>query len=231
MKLSVIIPAFNEKKTIKEIVKKVFAVPFEKEIIVVDDGSTDGTGNILKELEVPVTIISHERNMGKGASIKSALKKVTGDIVIIQDADLEYDPQEFGKLIEPILNGETQVVYGSRNLKTDARGKHINPMSTFSFYWGGIFLSKLANFLYGVKITDESTGYKVFKSEVIKNIDLKCSGFEFCPEITAKLCRKGYRIKEVPISYKPRDFKHGKKIRWYDGLIAIITLLKYRFSL
>ena len=231
MKLSVIIPAFNEKKTIKEIVKKVSAAPFEKEVIIVDDGSTDGMGDVLKELEIPVTIISHERNMGKGASIKSALKKVTGDIVIIQDADLEYDPQEFGKLIEPILNGETQVVYGSRNLKTDARGKHINPMSAFSFYWGGIFLSKLTNFLYGVKITDESTGYKVFKAEVIKNIDLKCSGFEFCPEITAKLCRKGCRIKEVPISYKPRDFKHGKKIRWHDGLIAVITLLKYRFSM
>ena len=230
MKLSVIIPAFNEKGTIKEIVKKVSAAPFEKEIIVVDDGSTDGTADVLKELEVPATIIFHEANTGKGASIKSALKKVTGDIVIIQDADLEYDPQEFGKLIEPILNGETEVVYGSRNLKTDAGGRHANPISSSSFYLGGIFLSKLANFLYGTQITDESTGYKVFKTEVIKNIDLKCRGFAFCAEVTAKLCRKGYRIKEVPISYRPRGFKQGKKIHWYDGLIAVITLLKYRFS-
>ena len=235
MKLSVIVPAYNEEGTIREIIDRVSDTPFEKEIIVVDDGSTDGTREILKELEgrttgeTPILLIFHERNRGKGAAIRSALAKVTGDVVIIQDADLEYDPKEFARLIEPILKGETQVVYGSRNLKRDEKGKHGNPMSSLSFYWGGVFLSKLTNLLYGTGITDESTGYKVFKTEVIKNLDLKSEGFEFCPEVTAKLCRKGCKIKEVSISYHPRGFDEGKKICWLDGLVAVFNLLKYRF--
>ncbi len=230
VKLSVIIPVYNERETIREVISRVSAAPFEKEIIVVDDGSGDGTREILKEFGNGVTLIFHERNKGKGASIRSALREVTGDVVIIQDADLEYDPGEFAMLIEPILSGETDVVYGSRNLARDKKGKHGNPVSSLPFYWGGIFLSKLTNLLYGVRITDESTGYKVFRTAVIKNLDLKCSGFEFCPEVTAKLCRKGYRIKEVPISYYPRGFEQGKKIGWRDGWIAVFVLLKYRFK-
>lgn len=235
MKLSVLIPVYNEADTIREIIQRVSNTPFEKEIIVTDDGSTDGTREILKEFEgrttggTPILLIFHERNRGKGASIRSALKKVTGDIVIIQDADLEYDPKEFDKLIEPILKGEARVVYGSRNLKMDGKGKHKNPISSLPFYWGGILLSKLANFLYGTRITDESTGYKVFETGVIKSLDLRCNRFEFCPEVTAKLCRKGYRIKEVPISYYARGFRQGKKIRWWDGWTAVLNLIKYRF--
>jgi glycosyltransferase involved in cell wall biosynthesis len=230
MKLSVIIPVYNERESIREVIGKVFAAPFEKEIIVVDDGSGDGTREILKEFGDRVILIFHKWNKGKGASIRSALREVTGDVVIIQDADLEYDPGEFAGLLKPILSGETDVVYGSRNLARDKKGKHKNPVSSLSFYWGGIFLSKLTNFLYGVRITDESTGYKVFRTEVIKNLDLRCNGFEFCPEVTAKLCRKGYRIKEVPISYNPRGFEQGKKIGWMDGWTAVLTLLKYRFK-
>ena len=162
--------------------------------------------------------------MGKGHAVRTALEHSQGDIIIIQDADLEYHPKDYRKLIEPIIDGKTEVVYGSRLL-----GKSEPKISYMSFYLGGIFLSKLTNLLYRTNITDESTCYKVFKREVIKNLDLKCERFEFCPEVTAKISKKGVKILEVPISYTPRKKEEGKKIRWIDGLIAIWTLVKYRF--
>lgn len=224
MKLSVIMPVYNEKDTLSEIIEKVKKVKIEKEIIIVDDFSTDGSGEILDRLkDKEIKIFKHHRNRGKGAAIRTALEYVSGDIVIIQDADLEYDPNDYYKLIEPIINGKAQVVYGSRTLGRNRR-------SYWSFYWGGRLLSLVTNLLYRTHITDEPTCYKVFKTEVIKNIDLQCQGFEFCPEVTAKVCKKGYKIYEVPISYHPRSKEAGKKVSWKDGVKAIITLVKLRFS-
>lgn len=223
MKLTVIIPIYNEKETIKALLNKVQSVNFNKEIIIVDDGSTDGSRELIKQLKDPnIKVYFHEKNQGKGAAIRTAIRHASGDIIIIQDADLEYDPQDYYKLIEPIKKGEADVVYGSRFLGN-------NPLSYSRFYWGGRFLSWLTNILYSCYITDEPTCYKMFKSEVLKSLDLKCKGFEFCPEVTAKVCRRGIKILEIPISYKPRSIEQGKKIRWIDGLIAIWTILKYRF--
>lgn len=228
MKLSVIIPVYNEKNTIVEIINRVKAINIDKEIIVVDDCSTDGTQEILKPLSVsnnPIKLFFHETNLGKGSAIRTALQHVSGDIVIIQDADLEYDPQDYYKLIEPITCGKELVVYGSRMLSYS-----LSNYSHLSFLFGGIFLSWVTNVLYRANITDEPTCYKVFKTEVIKNLNLKCKRFEFCPEVTAKLLRKGVRIREVPINYKPRKKHEGKKINWKDGIQAIWTLLKYRLK-
>ncbi|MDD5086270.1 MAG: glycosyltransferase family 2 protein [Candidatus Nanoarchaeia archaeon] len=226
-KLSVIMPVYNERETILEIIgeiKKARLGNTEKEIVIVDDFSTDGTREILKKIkEKGIKILYHHKNMGKGYAIRTALKNITGDIVIIQDADLEYDPQEYGKLIEPIIRGESAVVYGSRNLVK-------NEYSTLSFFLGGKAVTVIANLLYNTKITDEPTCYKVFKSEIFKKINLKCKRFEFCPEITAKVSKLGYKIKEIPISYHPRDKKQGKKIKWRDGIEAVWTLIKYRFK-
>jgi glycosyltransferase involved in cell wall biosynthesis len=163
----------------------------------------------------------HVRNQGKGQAIRTALGKVSGDIILIQDGDLEYDPEDYPRLIRPILRGESRVVYGSRVL-----GK--NPSSYLRYYYGGRLLSFVANLIYGIRITDEPTCYKVFDAPLLKGLDLACTGFEFCPEVTAKISRLGERILEVPISYNPRSIKDGKKIRWVDGLIAIRTLLRYR---
>jgi len=227
MKLSIIMPVYNEKSTIKEIIHQIKNVPIDKEIIIADDCSTDGTREILRKLQSEeydkgeIKIIYHEKNMGKGWAIRTALKYVSGEIVIIQDADLEYEPEDYPRLIEPIVSGEASVVYGPRSL-----GKKI---SYLSFYLGGQFLSFLTNILYGSHITDEATCYKVFRADVIKGINLKCERFEFCPEVTAKLLKKGYKIYEVPIHYYPRSIKEGKKINWKDGLEAIWTLIKYRF--
>jgi len=225
MKLSIIIPVYNERNTIREILKRVSKVPLEKEILVVDDCSKDGTKEILLSLSAdcaPIKILYHEKNKGKGQAIKTALKYITGDIVIIQDADLEYDPQDYPELIKPIISGRSDVVYGSRILG-GFRGKY------FRYYWGGRLVNFLTNFLYRVDITDESTCYKVFRSKVILGISLEASGFDFCVEITAKLCNLGHKIYEVPIHYYPRGFAEGKKIRWKDGFIAICSLLKYKF--
>lgn len=221
MKLSVIIPVYNEAETIVEIIRKVKAVPLDKEIIVVNDCSLDGTEEILANIS-DLKIIKHEKNRGKGAAIRTGLKEVSGDIVIIQDADLEYEPNDYLKLIVPIESGQTEVVYGSRNLAINKSGKKI-------YKWGGIFLSRLANFLYGLNITDEATGYKVFKTKLLKNLDLKCERFDFCPEVTAKLGRNKYKIIEVPISYNPRSRVQGKKIQLSDGLKAAWLLIKYKF--
>lgn len=221
MKLAVIIPVYNEVRTIAEIIRRVKAVPMEKEIIVVDDGSDDGTEKIIRQIP-GLKFIRHETNRGKGAAVRTGLGLVTAEIVVIQDADLEYDPNDYLKLIEPIENGRSQVVYGSRNLKKNEASKKI-------YKWGGIFLSHLANFLYGLKITDEATGYKMIKTDLLKSLELKCQRFEFCPEVTAKLGKRKYKIIEVPIFYNPRLHSVGKKIRPIDGLVAIWTLIKYKF--
>jgi dolichol-phosphate mannosyltransferase len=228
MLLSVIIPVYNERDTILKILEKVKSVKIDKidkEIIIVDDFSTDGTREILESLkgkDEKLKIIFQKKHVGKGFAIRTALKFVEGEIVLIQDADLEYDPNEYPKLIEPILEGKAKIVYGSRVLKK-------NPKASIIFYIGGRFLSFLTNLLYGTNITDEPTGYKVFSTDVLKSIDLKCLGFEFCPEVTAKVAKKGYKIYEVPINYNPRSIKEGKKIRFKDALKAVFTLIKYRF--
>ena len=226
MKLSVIIPVYNEEKTIEEVIEKVRNVPVEKEIIVVDDGSTDRTVNILKKIESKnykdVKIIFKKKNEGKGSAIREGLKKVKGDVVVIQDADLEYEPMDWLKMLKVMEEKKAYVVYGSSVLSKSKK-------SSFAFYLGGRILSAITNFLYQAGITDEPTCYKMFRREVIENINLRCKGFEFCPEITAKVRKKGYKIYEVPIQYLPRSVKEGKKIRWKDGLIAIWTLIKYRF--
>ena len=225
MKLTVIIPVFNEKATIEQIIKKVKKVPVEKEIIVVDDGSTDGTAEILKEIsekDKNIKIILKEKNEGKGSAIREGLKYVNGDVVVIQDADLEYEPTDWIEMLKFMEEKKADVVYGSRVL-----GK--NKKSSFVFYLGGRILSIITNFLYGAGITDEPTCYKMFNTEIIKSLNLKCRGFEFCPEVTAKIRKKGIKIYEVPIHYNPRSTKEGKKIRWKDGIIAIWTLIKYRF--
>jgi dolichol-phosphate mannosyltransferase len=228
MTLSIIIPTYNEKSTILEILRKIEQVDlsdfsFDKEIIIVDDCSTDGTRDILDKLTAKYKIIHHQKNAGKGAAIKTGLKYVSGDYVIIQDADLEYDPEDYRIILGYALKNKAKVVYGSRQ-----RGvKKVS--SSLSYYLGGVFLTFVTNFLYGTKITDESTCYKFFETETIKSIPLKYNRFEFCPEVTAKIAKKGIKIHEVPISYTPRRKKEGKKIKWEDGVKALFVLIRYRF--
>jgi len=224
-KISVLIPAYNEKKTILEIIKNVKAVDLNKEIIIIDDFSTDGTREILKKIkDKEIKVIYHQKNYGKGHAIRTGIKQITGDITIIQDADLEYDPRDYLSLITPIRNKETKVVYGTRfpkNRKTPSLWKN-------RFFLANKILTAAANLLYNAKITDEPTCYKVFDSSVLKSLNLKCERFEFCPEVTAKVRKKGFRIKEVPISYNPRSTEEGKKIKFKDGFEAIWNLIKYR---
>jgi dolichol-phosphate mannosyltransferase len=226
MKLSVIIPVYNEEATLEEIIARVYATGLIHEIIAIDDGSTDNSSAILAQFQsrdhFPLRLLRHDRNRGKGAAIRTGMAAVTGDLVLVQDADLEYDPADYPTLLAPFSDPAVQVVYGSRNLRR-------NPRSSFAFYWGGRLLSWVANWLYGSHITDEATGYKVIKTKLLRDIGLETDGFEFCPEVTAKLLRRGVTIHEVPISYTPRSWEKGKKIQWYDGLIAIWTLVKYRF--
>jgi glycosyltransferase involved in cell wall biosynthesis len=222
MKLSVIIPVYNESGTILEVINRVEDIKINKEIIVVDDCSTDGTRELLKKNAFPHTkILFHEKNTGKGAAIKTALTEAAGDVVIIQDADLEYDPNDFYELIKPIISGKAEVVYGSR-FKGRKTGMY------FSHMIGTKFFNFLVYLLYRQRISDESTCYKAFKTEILKNLNLRCRGFEFCPEVTAKVMKRGYKIFEVPISYSGRCFKSGKKVTWKDGFLVIWTLLKYK---
>ncbi len=225
--LSVIIPVFNEEKTLRIILEKIKAVPLEKEIIIVDDFSTDNTRKILAEIEKEgdsqLKILYHEKNHGKGRAIRTGIELVTGDAVIIQDADLEYEPMDYLKLIPPIFSGEYQVLYGSRFLNKQ------NTHSYKTFLWGGRLVSFITNILYFQNLSDEPTCYKAFDTKLLKSINLKCERFEFCPEVTAKVARKGFKIKEIPINYYPRSIEEGKKIKWYDGVEAIWTLVKYRF--
>lgn len=223
MKLSVIIPVYNEINTLKTIIDRVQAVQLEKEIILVDDFSTDGTRAIYQNLKAPnIKIILQENNKGKGAAVSRGIKEAKGDYVIIQDADVEYDPQDYLKLVSPIISGYAQVVYGSRFL-----GKHT--FSTVSHWLGNKFLTFLTNILYRCKITDMETCYKLIPRELAQKLDIQSKRFEMEPEITAKILKRGYKIYEVPISYSGRTFSEGKKISWKDAFSAIWTLIKYRF--
>ncbi len=223
-KLSIIMPVYNEAATLPEILRRVEDVPIEKEIIIVDDGSTDGSTDFLKKLSPErAKVILRDRNMGKGAAIRAALAEVTGDIVVIQDADLEYDPRDMLKLLRPILDGKADVVYGSR-----FTGERKN---MFFWHWvGNRFLTLITNILFDSTLSDMETCYKMFKADILKGIHLKSNRFEFEVEITAKILKRGHRIYEVPISYAGRDFHEGKKITWKDGLTAMWYILKYRFT-
>ncbi|MGB9586832.1 MAG: glycosyltransferase family 2 protein [Armatimonadota bacterium] len=220
MKLSVIIPAYNELDTIEESIARVRTVTPQEEIIVVDDCSTDGTREVLAKIP-DIKLILHDHNQGKGKAIRTALEHVTGDIVIIHDADLEYYPEDIPSIIRPILEGKADVVYGSRFLKS-------RPTMRFANYLANKLLAFAANLLFKAGITDEATCYKAFRTSVIKAIPLTCMRFEFCPEVTAKLRRRGIRIHEVPIKYTARSFGQGKKIGMLDGIVAMWTLIKYR---
>jgi glycosyltransferase involved in cell wall biosynthesis len=221
VKISVVIPVYNEKNTISEIIKRVKEVPIEKEIIIVDDASTDGTRKILDQME-GIILLSNENNMGKGASLRKAFKKVTGDVVIIQDADLEYDPKDYMKLLKPFEDGLSDVVYGSRFL-----GDGAHRVLFFWHYLGNQILTFLSNLLTDLNLTDMETGYKAFRKEVIKEIEIKENSFGIEPEITAKVAKKKLRIYEVPISYYGRTYEEGKKINWKDGMIALWLIIKY----
>jgi len=215
-------PVHNEVNTIREALRQVQAVNLKKEIIIVDDYSSDGTRDILSQIaDDEVKVVYHAQNMGKGAGIKTALQYVTGDIVIIQDGDLEYDPADYHKLIEPIVEGRASVVYGSRFLGQITNMHFLN-------YIANKILALTASLLFFTWITDEGTCYKVFKADLLKSLDLRCTGFDFCPEVTAKVRKRGYKIVEVPISYRGRSTEEGKKIRWRDGLKAFLSLIKYR---
>jgi glycosyltransferase involved in cell wall biosynthesis len=224
-KLSVIVPVFDERNTVVEIVRRMRKVelPVELEIVIVDDGSTDGTRDVLRQLaDSTVRVINHDVNRGKGAAIRSGLAHVTGDLVLVQDADLEYDPEDWPKLLAPIMRGKAQVVYGSR-----FTGERRNML--FLHWVGNRFLSLVTNVLYNTTLSDMETCYKLFDRKLIDGIPLRAQRFEFEPEVTAKILRRGIRIYEVPISYTGREFDEGKKITWRDGFIALWTLVKYRF--
>ncbi len=224
LKASVVIPVYNEERTIREIIERVQAVPIEKEIIVVDDCSTDGTVAELEKLakEGTIRLFKHRVNKGKGAACRSGIQQVRGDVVIIQDADLEYDPADYPQLLSPILNGRSKVVYGSRFL-----GPH-----KAMYFWhslGNKLLTLITNVLFDTTLTDMETCYKVFTVDIARRLKLKQNRWGFDPEITAKMLKMGNRIYEVPISYTGREFWEGKKISWKDGLTVIRTLIKYRF--
>ena len=225
MLVSVIIPAFNEEQTIGQVLEALCALPFDKQLIVVNDGSTDGTYEVLEELRATdeLTVVQCKENRGKGFAIRSGLPYVKGEVVVIQDADMELAPADLPELLNSLQKENVQVVYGSRFL--NGRGN----ASLHNFIANRI-LATYTNLLYGCRITDESTGYKAFSTELITRLNLTCEGFEFCPEVTAKILRAGYHIDEVPVSYFPRTKKEGKKLRfWSDGFFAAWTLLKYRF--
>jgi glycosyltransferase involved in cell wall biosynthesis len=224
MKLSIVIPVYNEVATIDEILKRVQSVPYDKEIIVVDDASTDGSAEQLRQIsDQNTTVFFHERNSGKGAALRTGFGQVSGDIIIVQDADLEYDPSEYGRLIEPIVDGRADVVYGSRFTGGPQR------VLFFWHYVGNKFLTLLSNMLTNLNLSDMETCYKVFRSSLLEKIAIKSNRFGFEPEITAKFARLKCRIYEVPISYSGRNYEEGKKITWRDGMAALFHIIKFRF--
>lgn len=221
--VSVIVPVYNEAAHVDELLRAIHASPVKKEIVIVDDGSTDGTRDKLRALPPSenVTVVFHERNCGKGAAIRTALAYARGEYILIQDSDLEYDPQDYPALLRPLEEGKANVVYGVRPDR---------PERGLRFFLGAKLLTHLTNLLYGAGIHDEATCYKVVRRSVMERVQLECHRFEFCPEVTAKLCRMGEKIAEVPISYHPRSAIEGKKIRHSDGWQAIWTLIRYRFT-
>jgi glycosyltransferase involved in cell wall biosynthesis len=224
MKLSVVIPVYNEKNTLQALIQRVRNVPFDKEIILVDDCSVDGTRELLKQLqetEPDLKIIFQEKNQGKGAALSTGFKNVTGDIVIIQDADLEYNPDEYPQLLAPILDGRADVVYGSRFLGSPQR------VHLYWHYVGNKFFTLLSNICTNINLTDMETCYKVFKASLLQRFSIRSSRFGIEPEITAKFAKMKCRIYEVPISYSGRDYAEGKKINWKDGVAAIYWILYY----
>ncbi len=225
MKLTVLIPIYNEIHTLQEIIKRVQKTGLADEILLIDDGSTDGTRDLLAEYEgqAPFGVFLHEKNQGKGAAVRTGIKNATGDVILIQDADLEYDPRDYPAILQPIQEGLADVVYGSRFLGAPRR---------VAMFWHMIankLLTLMTNILYDTILTDMETGYKVFKKEVIEDIPLHAKRFEFEPEFTAKILKRGVRIFEVPITFNPRDYDEGKKIGLSDAFEAIWALLKYRF--
>jgi glycosyltransferase involved in cell wall biosynthesis len=235
VKLSVLVPVYNEERTLEEVVRRVCAIPMAKEIILVDDGSKDRSREILTRLKEEnerandplnrIKVFLQPENQGKGAAIKTAISHVTGDVVIVQDADLEYDPKDYPSLLEPIQDGSADVVYGTRFAGGGAHRVH--------FFWhslGNRALTLLSNMLTNLNLSDMEVGYKVFRADVLKGIELKSNRFGFEPEITVKLAKRGYRFYEVPISYHGRTYEEGKKITWKDGIAALYYMIRFRFA-
>ncbi len=224
VKLSIVIPVYNEKDTLNTLLTRVEAVDYEKEIVLVDDCSTDGTREIVENYKNKkgYTVLIHPLNRGKGAALRTGFAQASGDIIIIQDADLEYDPKDYGKLLEPILDGRADVVYGSRFLGGPHR------VLFFWHYIGNMALTLLSNIMTNLNLTDMETCYKVFTRQVLESITLKCDRFGFEPEFTCKVSKRNFRIYEVPISYSGRDYSEGKKIGWKDGVAAIWYIIRFR---
>jgi len=223
--LSVVMPVFNERHTINEIIGRVLAVPLRIELVVVDDGSSDGTSEILAELQrqYGFKLVIQTENQGKGAALQRGFKEVTGDLVVIQDADLEYSPEEYPELITLICEGRADVVYGSRFL-----GRH--RVFMFTHYLGNRVLTLITNILYNTMLSDMETCYKVMRTSVLRSMTLKSKGFGIEPELTAKIFKRRYRVYEVPITYDGRGYSEGKKITWRDGVVALWVLIKFRFT-
>lgn len=226
LKLSIVIPIYNERETLETLIAKVNSVDYDKEILLIDDFSSDGTREVLKKYENKENfqVLYHDHNQGKGAALRTGFSNVNGDIIIIQDADLEYNPADYGTLIEPILDGRADVVYGSRFLG----GPH-----RVLFFWhfiGNMVLTTFSNMLTNINLTDMETGYKVFTKRVNDTLTFKCDRFGFEPEFTAKVAKNNFRIYEVPISYNGRDYSEGKKITWKDGVAAIWYIIKFKFT-
>ena len=226
LKLSIVIPIYNERETLETLIAKVNAVDYDKEILLIDDFSSDGTREVLKKYENKENfqVLYHDHNQGKGAALRTGFSNVNGDIIIIQDADLEYNPADYGTLIEPILDGRADVVYGSRFLG----GPH-----RVLLFWhsiGNMVLTTFSNMLTNINLTDMETGYKVFTKKVNDTLTFKCNRFGFEPEFTAKVAKNNFRIYEVPISYNGRDYSEGKKITWKDGVAAIWYIIKFKFT-
>lgn len=229
-RLSIIIPLFNEEEAIRESIRRIKSVPLpdlEKEIVVIDDGSVDRSPQILKEIE-GIRVLTHEKNKGKGAAIKTGIANSTGDLLLIQDGDLEYNPEDYAVLLEPLLKGRARLVMGSRFLYEKPRFFTTNGDPFFSHFLGNLFIVGVTNWLYGQKKKDYESCYKVFSRSLIESFPIEADGFEFDNELICKALRRGYEIEEVPVRYRPRSYEEGKKIKWQDGVRILWTILKWR---